>query len=99
MTFSNNVSGNLLPVGMAGSLVGIDVQLKQAITSGSLTVRVLDNGNRIASLVMTTGSPTFITFPAGANPFAAGDVLSVELDVSADQAPASIMSVYLLWSP
>jgi hypothetical protein len=84
---------------MAGSIVGIVVQLKQAITAGSLTVTVLDNGNPIASLVMTTGSPTFITFQAGENPFAAGDSLSVELDVSADQAPSSIMSVYLLWSP
>lgn len=99
LDFSNDIANNLLVVGMAGSIVGIVVQLKQAITAGSLTVTVLDNSNPIASLVMTTGSPTFITFPIGDNPFAAGDSLSVELDVSADQAPTSILSVYLLWSP
>lgn len=99
MSFSNTIANNLLPVGIAGSIVGIDVQLKQVITAGSLTVTVLDNSNPIASLVMTTGSPTFITFPAGENPFIAGDLISVELDVSADQEPNSVMSVYLLWSP
>jgi hypothetical protein len=101
MNFANNISGNLLPAGQSGSIVGIVAQVKQAITAGTLTVTVLDNGNPIASLVMTTGSPTFISFPLGANPFVAGDLLSVELDASADQAPSSsnIISVYLLWSP
>jgi hypothetical protein len=99
MIFANNVANNQLPVGFAGSIVGIVVQLKQAITAGSLTVTVLDDSSPIASLVMTTGSPTFIQFPPGANPFAAGDVISVELDVSADQVPNGVMSVYLLWSP
>jgi hypothetical protein len=100
LQFANTFSANEdMFVGAAGSIRGIAAELKPAITGGTLTVTVLDNGTPIASLVMTDGSPTFVSFPAGENPFAAGDAITVELDASADQTGTTVISVYVLWSP
>jgi hypothetical protein len=95
---NGTVSGGV-PVPIGGSIVGIACQLKLAITAGSLTITILADSVPIASLVLTTGSPTFTTFAPGVNVFSAGQLITAELAASADEAPVSSIDVSVQWSP
>lgn len=91
-----------VPTPIGGSIVGIAAKLKQAITAGSVTVLVLANGSPTgASLVMTLDSPTLVTFSAGAHTFTAGQLITLELDVSSGQTPAdtNAIDVSVQWEP
>lgn len=95
---NGSVSGGV-PVPVGGSIVGIACQLKQAIAAGSLTVTILADNVPIATLVLTTGSPTFTTFTPGVNVFSAGQLITAELAASADESPVSSIDVSVQWSP
>jgi len=72
----------------AGSITGLGTRLTQAITAGTLTVRVTKNGSPgTLSVVHTTGTGGNATQAPGIDTYIAGDLIGVQLTTTSGFLP------------